>query len=87
MPSNMPEPAWKDSICWSCGRTFELNPDNMKFHHPTCDNCPAYLPVVTKDEEDDITAWIEMKEAEARKKRAEQQIVDEIEVIDPEEEN
>ena len=51
MPGNMPPPVGKDSICWSCGRPFELNLDNMVAFHPVCDACPPYdAPVLSREE-------------------------------------
>jgi hypothetical protein len=88
MPGNMPPPVWKESICWNCGKTFELTPDNMKFDNPTCDKCPPYMFIPEVEEVDEISEWIERKEREARMKQLVKPIEkDEIEVIEPDEEH
>lgn len=75
MPGNMPPPVYKHSVCWGCGNVFELNPDNMRDMHPVCRHCPPFdvAPTTDKPSEmgtlDDISAFIEMKEREARMKR------------------
>ena len=50
-PSNVPPPVWQPSRCWSCGKTFELNPDNMKNAHPLCDDCAAKMPAIEDADE------------------------------------
>lgn len=86
MPSNMPPPIWKDSICWGCGKTIELTPDNMMSSHPVCNNCPPFIHTVNPEKLDEVTKWVEAKEKEARAKRLAQSSVPAEEVESSEEE-
>ena len=81
MPGNMPPPTWKDSICWGCGRPFELTPDNMRADHPVCDRCPAYdADILPEETRDSMEEYIERQLEEARMKRFKPK--DEIEVTE-----
>lgn len=71
MPGNMPVPAWKMSICWTCGAEVELNPDNMRADNPVHDDCRPYAasPVRTSEHDEEIDDYIEQRLHEARMKK------------------
>ena len=39
LPKNMPAPVGRNSICWSCEKSFQLLPMNMERDKPMCDEC------------------------------------------------
>lgn len=69
MPGNMPPPTWKDSICWGCGRPFELTPDNMRADHPVCDRCPAYDADIPEETLESVEEYTDRRLEEARRNR------------------
>ena len=93
VPKNMPEPAGRMSLCWSCNKPFLLTPTNMEVDKPKCDACSSMDDVLEDylekrmPKKPDMIAEIsrQAREAVVKAKAAQSKKdePDQIEVIEP----
>lgn len=69
----------RNSICWECGEVFTMEEHHLNQEMPKCDTCSTGII----QEVDVFAMWKQHQSKQKEKKSTMDEVVDEIEVINP----